>query len=112
MPGILVSIVCATLMSPFSMSSPHSAVAPVDHPDGFGDALKVHRPVERRVTAADDENPLARKGLQIEHAIVESLVVPLIHVFERQLARREGADPAGDQDRAALILILVGDDRE
>src|SRR3989441_7093734 len=26
MPGILVSIVCATLMSPFSISRPHSAI--------------------------------------------------------------------------------------
>src|SRR2546422_6555418 len=28
MPGMLVSVVCATLMSPFSISSPHSAIAP------------------------------------------------------------------------------------
>ena len=28
MPGMLVSIVCETLMSPFSISSPHSAIAP------------------------------------------------------------------------------------
>ena len=43
---------------------------------------------------------------------MQAFVVPLIHVLERQLAGREGADAAGDQDGAARILVLVGDDRE
>ena len=87
-------------------------VAPVDHHDRLGDPLQVHRPVERRVTAADDQDPLAGERLQIQHAIVQPFVVPPVDVFERQLARGERADAARDQDRPAGILVLVGHDRE
>jgi len=36
----VVSIVCATLMSPFSISSPHSAIAPSDEMSRAGESRK------------------------------------------------------------------------
>ncbi len=88
------------------------AVTAVNHDDRFCDGVQVHRPVERRVTTTDDQDALPRERARVQDAIVQSFVVPTIHVLERQLARREGADPAGDQYRTARILVLVGDDRE
>src|ERR1044072_7503716 len=43
---------------------------------------------------------------------MQPFVVPAIDVLERQLARGERADAAGDEDRATGILVLVGDDGE
>jgi len=88
------------------------AVAAVNHHDRLRDPLQIHRPVECRVAAADDEDALAGEGARIQHAIMQTLLVPLIHVFERQLPRGERPDPAGDQHRPARILVFIGDDRE
>jgi hypothetical protein len=37
---------------------------------------------------------------------------PAVGVLERQLARRERADAAGDEDGPRRILVLIGDDDE
>src|SRR2546429_370927 len=100
MPGILVSIVCDTLMSPFSMSSPHSAIAPSDE-------TKPSCGITQSIGSVSSCFVLL---LMMVTRSMRS--APLIHVLEWQFARREGADPTGDQDGAARIFILVGDDRE
>src|SRR3989454_11595448 len=43
-------------------------VAPVNHQDPLGDALEVHRPVERRVAAAHEEHTLPGEDPAFEDA--------------------------------------------
>src|SRR2546426_9539217 len=70
------------------------------------------RPVERRVAAAHEQHTLPGEDPGFEDAVVQPLPVPAVHVFERQLARREGADPARDEHGARRILVGLGADGE
>src|SRR5207249_1381258 len=87
-------------------------VAPVNHEDPLGDALEVHRPVERRVATAHEQHALPGEDPGFEDAVVQPLPVPAAYVFERQLARREGADPPRDEHGARRVLVGLGDDGE
>ncbi len=88
------------------------AVAAVHHHDALGDPLEVDRPIEGGVAAAHQQHPLVGERLGVEHAIEHPAPVPAVHVFERQLARGERADAAGNQDRVRRILVLVGNQYE
>ena len=50
------------------------------------------------------------QGAGIEHAVVQALPEPLVGVFERQLARGERADAAGDDQLLRGEFVLLCDD--
>src|SRR5207244_3999375 len=58
------------------------------------------------------QHALAAEDLGVEDAVMQPLAVPAVHVLERQLARREGADPARDEHGARRVLVGLGDDGE
>ena len=76
------------------------SVAPVDQHDGLGDALKVDRPVEGRVAAADEQHPLALELLRVEHLEVETLLLERVLALDAEPPGLERADPGGDDDGA------------
>src|SRR5213078_142147 len=162
MPGMLVAIVCDTLISPFSISSPHSAMAPSDEtkpscgttqstgtrscclvllltsvaasirspPWISFSSQKVrssilpaaHSCCTCFTVAAWARNPSRRWIIRTRCATpcrftaqsnAESPPpVPAVRVLERQLARRERADPAGDEHGAGRIGVPFGHYRE
>src|SRR5438876_1812329 len=87
-------------------------VAAVDHQDPLRDPLQVHRPVERGVTAAHQQDTLSGEDRRVEDAVIQPPAVPVVRVLERQLARRERADPTGDEHGARRIGVPVGHHRE
>src|SRR5207253_1596466 len=87
-------------------------VAAVDHQDPLRDPLQVHRPVERGVTAAHQQDALSGEDRRVEDAVIQPPAAPVVRVLERQLARRERADPTGDEHGARRIGVPVGHHRE
>ena len=61
-------------------------------------ALEVHRPVERRVAAADEQDALALELLRIEHLEVEALLLEAILALDAEPPRLERADAGRDED--------------
>ena len=70
-------------------------------------ALEVHRPVERRVAAADEQHPLALELARIEHLEVEALLLEAFLALDAEPAGLEGADAGGDEDGAGGIAVLA-----
>ena len=70
-------------------------VAPVHQGDRLRDRLEVQRPVERAVTAADDDDVLADVRLEARHEELEAAAQPAVAGGQR--ARAELADAGGDQ---------------
>src|SRR6185437_90920 len=88
------------------------AVAAVDQRDCFRGAAQLLRPVERRVAAADDDDTLAAKLLQIENAILNSLPVPRLCDRLWQPARRECSDSSRKHQRPGRKTVGAGDEDE
>src|SRR6266516_1876452 len=74
--------------------------SPVYQGDGLGDRLQHQRPVDSRVAAADDNHVKALIHGWVWHEMNDSASQELF--THRQGPRREGSDPAGDDDRSAF----------
>src|SRR5262249_53751482 len=89
-------------------------VAPVDERDRMrGRVLQAERPVERRVTPADDHAARAAEDIFLADEVVEAAPLPLVDADGDELAGLEGPVAGRDDEGAREIgAALVGRDRE
>ncbi|MCY1231998.1 hypothetical protein D9M72_444650 [compost metagenome] len=74
------------------------AVAAVNHHHRLGLADQVQRPVQRRITAADDHQVAAMEAARVLDAVEQLLAVELVEALDLQRARLERAHAGSDED--------------
>jgi len=80
-------------------------VTAMDQREGRGFRPQCQCPVQRRVTAAEDGQPLALEDRGIRHPVMDGLPFERVGTIEVQLARLEGAHAAGNEDRLRLEFL-------
>ncbi len=90
------------------------AIAAVDERDRkTRRVLETKRPVERGVTAADDDAALVPEDVLLLHEVVEPAALPLVDAIDPELPRLEGAVPRRhDHDSRRKGLAGLGRDDE
>ena len=82
-------------------------VAPVHERDVLGNLREFQHPVERRIAAAENRQPLAGELLRVPYAVVHAFTFERINTVCAQRSRLEGAD-AGRDDHRLRIELLAG----
>src|SRR5207342_3980403 len=84
-------------------------VAPVHQSEALGDRLQIERPVERRVAAADDQQPLAAEVLHLAHGVEDRLLLVGLDAVDRRALGLERAAAGRHHDAFALEnLAAIG----
>src|SRR5690606_24134035 len=73
--------------------------APMHEREASGFARKLECPIERRIAAAEDDEPLTREVSGALYLIVNVATLERIDPFASELARLEGTETARNDDR-------------